>query len=379
MECIRCGNKDPTYFHYSSRGYYCRKCIGFNRVLIEEELEPVEYEIGEDAYDFNISYKLTSYQLQASKECLRTLNSDLDVLLHCVCGAGKTEIVVESISDYLKRGLKVCYAISRREVVIELAQRFQKIFENAKVTAIYGGHTDTDYADFIICTNHQLYRFYKTFDLLILDEVDAFPLKGNETLMNISLNSSKGHIIFSTATVDNVLNKVLSKRRYHEIKLYVRPSLKPLIIPKVIYSPRLLSYLYLYKILHSLTNQCIIFVSSKRECEVMYRIYSKFFSCTYVYSDLENRNQNIMDFKNKKYKYCFSTSLLERGISIYDVNVIILDFNQTIFDTSSLVQMLGRVGRNINNPYGYAYIITNHYDKSINETAKYLKEANSYL
>ena len=275
--------------------------------------------------------------------------------------------------------MKVCYAISRREVVIELSQRFQKIFKNAKVTAIYGGHTDVKYADLIVCTNHQLYRFYKTFDLLILDEVDAFPLKGNETLMNISLNSCKGNIIFSTATIDKTLNNILNKRKYHEVKLYVRPSLKPLIIPKIIYSSKLLSYLFLYKILHSLTNQCLIFVESKKDCELLYRIYKLFFSCTYVYSDLENRKQNILDFRNKKYKFCFSTTLLERGISIYDIDVLILKFNNNIFDTSSLVQMLGRVGRNINNPYGNAYIITNHLDKDIKDTINYLKEANSYL
>ena len=45
MECKRCGNKDKNYFYLGSRGYYCRKCIKFKRILLEEELYPLEYEL----------------------------------------------------------------------------------------------------------------------------------------------------------------------------------------------------------------------------------------------------------------------------------------------------------------------------------------------
>ena len=127
-----------------------------------------------------------------------------------------------------------------------------------------------------------------------------------------------------------------------------------------------------------MANQCIIFVSSKMMCRLLYKIYSRFFSCTYVYSDLESRDTNIIDFKNKKYKYIFATTVLERGITIKDVNVIILNFDN-LFDESNYIQMLGRVGRNINNPYGEAYILSNHFDLRIKHTIDYLKKANAYI
>lgn len=377
MECKRCGNKDPSYFYKGAKGYYCRKCIKFSRALLEEDIAPMDYEISQNVEEYELKYDLTNSQKRASKQCVEALKTG-DVLLECVCGAGKTEIVIESISEYLSRGLKVAYAIARKEVVIELLARFKGIFKNAKVIGVYGGHHNELIGDLIVCTTHQLFRYYNTFDLLILDEVDAFPLKGNKTLMNISLNSCKGKIIFSTATVDNDLQNILKQRNYKTINLYTRPSGKPLIIPKVRYAHKYILYVYLYYVLHSMANQCIIFVPSKNICRRLYKIFSHLVSCTYVYADLENRKENIMSFKNKKYKFIFATTVLERGITIKDVNVVILNFDST-FDEANLIQMLGRVGRGIENPYGEAYILSDHLDKKIINTTNYLKEANSYL
>lgn len=378
MRCKRCGNEDPTYFFKGHKGIYCRKCVSFKRILLEEEPIPVDYEVSKGSDEYSFSYELTSFQKNVSIRCLKWLK-DYDVLIKAVCGAGKTEIVVLSIAYYLKRGLKVCYAIPRREVVKDLYWRFMKIFKNAKVTAIYGGHNKELTGDLIICTTHQLFRFYKTFDLLVLDEVDAYPLAGNKELMNIALNSTKGKIIYSTATVNDFLKDVLSKRQYKELNLYVRPSLKPLIEPKVYIMNKLFIYIYLFYLLKNMNNQCIIFVSNKKLCKYLYLIYKRFFNCTYVYSDLDKRDENIKAFKNKEYKYIFSTTVLERGVTFLDINAIIINTNKNVFDEGSLVQMLGRVGRNFKNPYGEAYILSTHKDKEIDKAVLNIKEANEKL
>ena len=180
MECKRCGNQDISYFYLGSKGYYCRKCVAFKRILIEEDLKPLDYMTNTENSDYKFSYELTKYQLEASRRTLEYLKEDKNVLLKCVTGAGKTDIVAQSISYYLKKGLRVAYAIPRREVVIELTGRFKKVFNQARVVSVYGGHHDELTGDLIICTTHQLYRYYQSFDLLILDEADAFPLSGNE-------------------------------------------------------------------------------------------------------------------------------------------------------------------------------------------------------
>lgn len=376
MECKRCGNKDPTYFYQGSKGYYCRKCVSFKRILFDEDLDTYEYEVDPNAGEYHFDYPLTKYQYKASLDTLSYLKEGYDVLLHCVCGAGKTEITVKSISSYISRGLKVCYAISRREVVIELAYRFQKMFATSKVIAVYGGHHNELSGDLIVCTTHQLFRYYKTFDLLILDEVDAFPLSGNETLMNIAINSCKGNIIYSTATTNDFLEKYLSNRKYQEVKLFIRPSLKPLIVPKIIFSINVINVLIIGILMKKMTNQCIIFVSSKKMCLTLYTIFKHLYKCTYVYSDLKERNDHIFRFKNKEYQFIISTTVLERGITIKDVNVIVLYDRSNAFDKASLIQMTGRVGRNYLNPYGEAYILTNNINKNIKQCIAEIKEAN---
>lgn len=376
MECLRCGNKDPAYFYKGSKGYYCRRCIRFSRLLLEEEPESFEYEIASGADEYHFSYELTPEQKDASAKCLKAL-ANSDVLLNCVCGAGKTELAVESISSYLSRGLKVAYAIARREVVIELEKRFREIFPQADVISVYGSHHEKLNGDLIICTCHQLYRYYDTFDLLVLDEVDAFPLKGNETLMNIAIRSSRGRIIFSTATLDTGLKAILKKRRYETVELFIRPSHRPLSVPKLIYLNKFLAILCLYRIMALTANRCIIFVPDKRSCRNLYLIFSRLFSCTYVYSDLKERESNITAFRQGDHRFIFSTSVLERGITIRNVDVIILNFGKT-FDQSNLIQMLGRVGRGMDSD-GRSYIISDHFSKEVEKTMQYLKKANSYL
>ena len=163
MECKRCNNSDISYFYLGSKGYYCRKCIGFKRILIKEDLAPFEYLINTNNADYRFSYELTTYQKKASQETLQYLNQGNNVLLKCITGAGKTDIVVQSIENYLKRGLRVCYAIPRKEVVIELGKRFRQVFYNADVCLVYGGHHEKLSGDLIICTTYQLFLYHSCF------------------------------------------------------------------------------------------------------------------------------------------------------------------------------------------------------------------------
>ena len=377
MECLRCGNRDPHYFYKGHKGYYCRKCIRYSRVLLEEEPDTFSYEISDEAGEYSFDYPLTRTQVNASEECLENLKHG-DILLHAVCGAGKTEISIQSISHFLNNGLKVAYAIPRKEVVIELEQRFRKIFSKADVISVYGGHHERLSGDLIVCTTHQLYRYYKSFDLLILDEVDAFPLKGDQTLMNISLNSCKGRVLFSTATIDSWLLDAIKKREYKKVEVYTRPSGNPLSIPSLYFVNRYLGFIGLYLIMKKIAGQCLIFVPSKSMCRIMYRIFSKVFACTYVYADLEERNRNILSFRNEETQFCFSTTVLERGITIRGISVIICDYNN-VFDQSNLIQMLGRVNRGIGDNDGKTFIFADRYSKKLHDTLAYLKKANSYL
>lgn len=376
MRCPRCNNTDPDYFYLGAKGYYCRKCIGFKRILLKEKTYPREYEISAN-YRYRLDYPLTSYQKTIAKECIRYIEKE-DVLILAVTGSGKSEICMPIISHFLKSKKHVCFAIARREVVLELADRYQKAFKDSTVTKVCEGYNNILYADLIVCTTHQLYRYPKTFDLLILDEVDAFPFKGNEVLNNIAFGSLKkdGHIVYSTATVDEGIQKLMAKRPYKVLRLDRRPHGKPLIRPQIFFGPKVYLILRLCLLLKRSDRQMIIFVESIKICKNLYAFLKRFFNTTYVYSSLETRNENIAAFKDKKYKFIVATSVLERGITIPGVNVLILKLYADIFDKASLIQMSGRVGRSFDDPYGEVWILTTRVDEEIKNTIKEIDKAN---
>ena len=129
-----------------------------------------------------LTYELTEKQKQCSTKTLNHLKQGRDVFVYAATGAGKTEITFASISYYLSQGKKVAFAISRRQVVLEIAERLRKAFCELSVVEVAQDYTQVTDADLIVCTMHQLYRYPYGFDLLILDEVDAFPYAGNTLL-----------------------------------------------------------------------------------------------------------------------------------------------------------------------------------------------------
>ena len=378
MLCPRCKNTDPKYFYKGRRGWYCRKCVRFKRVLISDDLEAPEYNVIPDG-ELTLTYPLTTYQEAIAKDCISAI-SEAVILLFAVCGAGKTEVVMPLISTFLKDGKKVCYAIARKEVVLELYERLKSVFKNNSVTKVCGGFTKDLYADLIVCTTHQLYRYPKTFDLLILDEVDAFPFKGDVVLNNIAIGSLKpvtGRILYSTATIDHHIKTLMQHRPLKVLKLNRRPHGHPLPRPKVYLLPRVLLFLVLFRILRSATSQIIIFVESIKMCKLLYRLLVPFFSITFVFANATERNANIRAFKDKKFKFVVATSVLERGITIPGVDVVILKLYDGIFDKASLVQMSGRAGRAFTHPDGGVFILTTSLDKEIRSCLKEIDEANA--
>ena len=105
MKCKRCLNEDPEWFYLGSKGWYCRKCISFGRILIEEDLEAEHaLEIQDSAEEYTLKYPLTKQQVKIAAEVIKNIKTK-DVLVKAVCGAGKTEIVVPVISEYLSKTL----------------------------------------------------------------------------------------------------------------------------------------------------------------------------------------------------------------------------------------------------------------------------------
>ena len=378
MQCPRCLNTDEEYFYRGSRGWYCRRCIPFGRIMLEEDRQPVSLSMpSEGSEEYTLSYPLTKQQKEISEQCARLIETT-DVLLHCVCGAGKTELVIASIAWMLEKGKKVCFAIPRRQVVLELRERLAGYFPNAKVVAVCGGHTEVTDGDLIVATTHQLYRYFGAFDLLILDEPDAFPFRGNPVLHGIAETCRRGHMIALSATPDQELLKRVRNGTMACLKLNQRPHGHPLPVPRIRIVPSVFMFIPLLLWLRSHSGRpCMVFVPSVAKAERLGILLGLLSDCAVCTGRSENRDELIAAFRQGKYNVLVCTTVMERGMTIPGVQVCVFEADSRIFDEASLVQMAGRAGRTLSHPDGDVLFLCRHRSGKAEQCAVSLQEANA--
>lgn len=367
LKCEFCGNENPTLFFTFNNQMHCRVCISFkhNQAIIEAKSATQPYPITLD-----IPFSLTPKQQIASQQ-IKATSKHQDVLVYAVCGAGKTELVLETIHAALLDNKKIGWAIARREVVLQLQSRLASYFKHSKVIAVTQGYTSALDGDLIICTTHQLYRYHQVFDLLILDEPDAFPYKGNSLLKTFMKNSVKGHIIYLTATPEVAQLDQVKAKSLALVTLFERPFHHPIPKPKILMSPLwLMTILCGYLIKKK--QKWLIFVPTKKLAKRL----SFLLQVPYITSDSDNKHDLILDFIHTNDSVLISTTILERGVTFSNVHVIIYQANHPIFDQASLIQCSGRVGRDKNFPVGDCWFLVNEKSKEVNQCVQTIKQAN---
>ncbi len=377
MKCPRCLNEDPAYFYKGVKGYYCRKCISFSRICIEDSMEEVNLELPRNnSEEYTLEYPLTVEQQRISHLCATKIE-ETDILIHAITGAGKTELVVETIAMMLAKKKKVCFAIARRQVVLELAERFRKIFPHAKVVEVCGGYTSVLDGDLIVCTTHQLYRYYHAFDLLILDEPDAFPFYGNSVLHGIASTACSKHHIYLTATPDETLLQKVNEGSLQVLNLNQRPHKYPLPVPKVS------SYFFLSRIIVLLkwikkydASPRMIFVPTIAMAKQLHFFLSVFMNVYICTSKTVNRDEMIEKFRQDEKGICICTTVLERGVTIKNVNICVYLADHHVFNEASLIQMSGRAGRNFHYPKGDVLFITSKKSEVVRKCIEEIERAN---
>ena len=353
--CPVCGNTDFHSIGMINGKPYCRRCIAFKG----EEVS-FSYSLPKAAPIF-LSYDLSSEQKELSDRLVNNYDNGINSLVYAVCGSGKTEICLSLIEHCVSKGLKVGFAVPRRSVCYELFCRFRNIFRQNKVISVYGGHHRTLEGDIVCLTTHQLFRYPNYFDLLIMDEIDAFPFKGNDVLQNMFDRSIKGNYVLLTATPTDELLKEFRKPGKDLLKLFVRFHHHPLPVPKVILGN---DFNIHYKLIKQLkiflekNKQVFVFAPTIDESIKLWRILSLFFrKGTYVNSKRDNNEEIIEDFREKKYQYLVTTAILERGITVKDLQVIVFHADNYIYDDHALVQIAGRAGRKKDAPEGEVIFI----------------------
>lgn len=376
-KCPICGNTDIHSIGMLNGKLYCRRCISFRGEEVEHKVSyPKKAPI-------HLEYEISPEQKELSNKLVENYKKGIDSLVFAVCGSGKTEIVLSLISYVIEKGGTVAFAIPRRDVVIELAQRLSEIFKDNEVVSVYGGYTNELKGHIVCLTTHQLFRYPDYFDLLIIDEIDAFPYKGNDVLKAFSKRSRKCNSVFLSATVSKEEREDFIKNGGRVLELFVRHHRYPLPVPVIKTYNSFLIYLGLVCVVGQLLKSkkpLFVFAPTIRECERIFRILHLFFKRgDYVHSKRTDRNKVIEQFKHNKNGYLVTTAVLERGVTLEGLQVVVFKADHFIYDAGSLVQIAGRVGRKTNNPFGEVIFLVNEKTKETNNAIKDIERANEYL
>ncbi len=377
FECPRCGNKNPRYIGYLNGKPYCRFCISMNG----KSAKPPKKKNG--AVILKLDYALSEEQERISEKVVANYKQNKDTLINAVCGAGKTELVYKLISYCLSQHKTVAFAVPRRDVVIELCMRIRDAFPSNYVTSVYGGHADHLEGDIVVLTTHQFYRYEKYFDLIILDEIDAFPFKDNKLLNLMFFRAARGNIVMLSATPSDDIIQYFTEENREILYLNTRFHRHPLPVPEVVIKIGYLKFFYLISKVKKFIEEekkVFIFAPTIDRCEFVFKVVSKVLSNgRFVHSKCKDRSQIISDFKKGKYDYLVSTAVLERGVTFKNLQVIIFDADSEIYDSASLVQISGRVGRKFDAPEGEVIFLVNRTTTEIENAISTIKHKNESL
>lgn len=375
--CPRCGNSDPRFLGHKNGEVYCRKCISFRgEEALEKKASPKNVVL-------SLDYRLSKEQETLSKQIIENYDKGIDTLVYAVCGSGKTEISYGIIARSMARGLRVGFALPRRDVVIELYYRLKSAFPHNSIVAVYGGNTTRLEGDCIILTTHQLYRYPNYFDLLVMDEIDAFPFKGNDVLIAMYKRSLKGHCVMMSATPSEAVIKEFQGEGHAILELRTRFHKHPIPVPKTITVPSIFQLLFVIRRLRVYGKEgkpCLIFVPTVEDAELLFQKLSMFVKGgDYVSSKRRMREAIISKFKKGGYSYLVTTAVLERGVTVKGVQVVVYGADDPIYDSAALIQIAGRVGRKKGAEDGDVFFLAKEESKSMRKAIKEIQFCNTFL
>lgn len=376
--------------------YYCSYCMILGRISTATTLYTIpEPNLFSTQKGSPLTWKgqlTTSQEICANEVKQIFKNSDARHLLWAVTGAGKTEMLFKGIEAAIMDGKRICLASPRVDVCIELFPRLQAAFQNIDICLLHGKTTEPyRYTQLVICTTHQLLRFHKAFDVMIVDEVDAFPYAQNQLLLQATTQATKqkGASLFLTATPsEDLLKEVRLKQltvsylpiRFHgqllpEIKIKFEKAweknLKKGRLPKKL-TLKMTEWL-------KREDPFLIFVPKIWLLEPVIEALKKKFpnlKGDTVYSEDPDRLDKVKAIRTGELRYLITTTILERGVTFANLDVFVLGADDKTFSTAALVQIAGRVGRNVNRPFGDVIFLCCDYTMTIKKAAGQIKTMN---
>ena len=390
LSCQRCGSQIQEDWHLPVGAFYCRECLIMKRIRSDQELYYFPQERFPEQDVLKWSGQLTPFQERVSQGLLQAVDKREATLVHAVTGAGKTEMIYQVVAKVIDQGGAVCFASPRIDVCLELHKRLQNDFA-CEIALLHGNSQPYFRTPLVIATTHQLLKFYQAFDLLIVDEVDAFPYVDNPVLYHAVNNCVKetGLRIFLTATSTDELDRKVKQGELKRLSLPRRFHGNPLIVPKPVWLSNFDGYLDKKRLPPTLKRYIdkqrktayplLIFASEIRKGEKLKAILEEQFpneNIGFVSSITEDRLEQVQAFRDGELTILISTTILERGVTFPRVDVFVVEANHQLFTKSSLVQIGGRVGRSMDRPTGELIFFHDGLNHSIKKAIKEIKQMN---
>ncbi|AIS63656.1 DEAD/DEAH box helicase [Listeria ivanovii] len=399
-KCFRCGNINPALFGKMSCAncgqeacLYCRNCIVMGRMNACQQLFFQRTMcLPESQKSFLVwNGTLSNGQKKASEAVIATLEKKQDMLLWAVAGSGKTEMLFEGMDLALKKGYKICLASPRVDVCLELHPRLRAVFPDVEIVCLYGDSEDKYQGEqFVLATTHQLIRFYNAFQVIFIDEVDAFPF-AKDPFLEYAVNKARkkeGTTIVITATPEEKWQQECVSGKRHFVKIPARYHRRKLPVPRMCWigpwkkrldkgkiSPKLIEWI---KIAESKKQPALIFfpeIEAMNKFADILMMYG-FERPVTVHSADEERKEKVAWLREGAIQLLLTTTILERGVTFTNVQVAVFGSEERVFTEAALVQISGRAGRKMTHPTGDVCFF--HYGKTspMNQAIRHIEKMN---
>ncbi|WP_215143950.1 DEAD/DEAH box helicase family protein [Exiguobacterium qingdaonense] len=341
--CQRCLSTDVRTFtcHHGTCAY-CRNCLYLGRVCRCDFLEERDITTPLETTELTMPFELAPDQARVASQLLTWWEERQTGLVHAVCGAGKTEMTFPVIERVVNEGGRVLIVSPRRDVALEWVERLEQAF-TVPVTRRYGGGEKETIGMITVATAPLLMNLRNVFDYVLVDESDAFPFAFDLSLWNTIRRAGKGIFLFITATptVWQILFPTVHlSRRYHGFDLPVPTLVK-----------QSDEQLFDFCRRHA-SKPRLLFVPTKSGLE-RYRetLEEAGFTCRTVSAETEERTDSL-DWLQQTNGIVLATSIWERGMTVRDVQVGVVESEHRLFSARGLIQMAGRAGRKPDAPTG---------------------------
>jgi superfamily II DNA/RNA helicase len=298
-----------------------------------------------------------------------------DIIAAAQTGTGKTAafllpVIHKLLSEpHETHKINAMIIVPTRELAVQIAQTLEGIsyYTDISAIAVYGGGDGNLFAvekkaltkgvDIVICTPGRMiahlnmgYVKLDSLRYLVLDEADRMLDMGfYEDIIKIiqHMPKQRQNLLFS-ATMPPAIRKLANTILHNPAEISIAISKPPEQIKQgvfIVHEPQkapLIKYILQQKEF----NSVIVFCSSKLSVkQLTSELKRAKFSADMIQSDLEQaqREQVLLDFKNKKLKILVATDILSRGIDIEDIDLVI---NYDVpHDGEDYVHRIGRTAR----------------------------------